>query len=93
MNEMFVEDFGSLVHNLLTHDNEQLSALEGSYLTKPKVVLNDLDDSFHLVWVVCKLEQNRGKSSCGSRADGVHTVLAELEEHRQKFLVDNLHVE
>jgi hypothetical protein len=56
MDEMLLENLRCLVHDVFAHDDEQLSPLVRGHLAKPEVVLDDLDNGAHLLWVVLELD-------------------------------------
>jgi hypothetical protein len=93
MNKVLLKDLRSLVHNMLTHDHEQLTALISCDLTRAEIVFYDLDNGSHLLWIVLEFDENWCERSSCSRVDSVYTIFTKLEKHRQELLVDSLQIE
>lgn len=66
MNEMLLEDFWRLVHDMFAHDHKELSALESCDLSVSEVVLNDFYYCAHLLLISLEFNQNWRKCSGGS---------------------------
>ena len=79
--KVLIEYIFCFVHDLLTHQNEQLASLVGHFVARPEIILNDLDDCLLLVNLVAKFNQNLGESSCSRLTNTSHTVFTKLEEH------------
>jgi len=68
--------------------HEQLTLLESTSLTV--TVLDDSNNAGLLVLIIIKLKQNWAKSITYSITDSCNIVRTELEEHRQKLVVNKV---
>ena len=63
MFEVLLEQVLGLVHDVLAHDDKDLSVLVRCCFTRPEVGLDDFDDSSLLRCIFSKLDQDRCKCS------------------------------
>ena len=88
--EIFFKQLFWLIHDLSGHENVKLATFEGA---KTEVISDDLDNRFQLADVFALVfHQYRCQSRCYGLWNLRILVICELDEHRQKFVCDDVQV-
>jgi len=85
MFEVLIEEVFSLGHDLLAHENVELSTLKSGLIAIAEVVFHNFDDRLLLVSILLKFVQNRGQCGRCCARDCRDAVLAELKEHWEEL--------